>query len=149
MVDNLILYLIFQPNVCSEEYSFLFQCFNDLAKETHKTSYFTLLGDLYDQNLFGRASNFCFEKRLDYYIKAGNTSRIISILILVHQKVSDIKLKLRLEQAIIEHMKQKQRYTAADFQILLRYSSMGVTYPLSPAFVHFAFPQVVSHGTSP
>lgn len=147
MTDNLILYLIFQPNVCSEEYSFTFKCLDEFAKERGPKELFTLLGDLLDRNLYGRESCSCFEQRLEYYLRAENISRIISILILVHQKIHDADLKQKLELAIIEYMKKKQTYSISDFRTLLRYSGMGITHPLSPAFLHFNFPEVVAQGS--
>lgn len=151
MVDNLIIYLVFQPDVCCEEYTFMFKCLEELAKETSEKGFFTLLGDLLDRNLYGRSSVNCFEQRLNYYVQADNISRIVAILMLVHQKVYDCTLKQSLELAIVEKMSKKERYSIADFRVLLRYSSMGTSQPLTPAFKNFKFQEVISPGspTSP
>lgn len=146
MADSFILFLVFQPNVCSEEYSFIFKCFEEYAKEKSLNHLFTLIGDLFDRNIYGRSSCSCFEKRLEYYLKADNVSRIISILILIHQKIQDITLKQKIELSIIENMKKKDTYTVADFRTLVKYSGMGITHPLSPAFTNFKFAEVVSEG---
>jgi hypothetical protein len=146
LVDTLMLYLVFQPNVCTDEYSFAFRCMEEVANQKKNTSLFTFLGDLLDRNLYGRSSCSCFEQRIEYYVKADNISRIVSVLMLVHQKIQDIELKKKLELSIIENFKRKESYTVADFRILLRYSSMGITHPLSPAFKNYSFPDVVAQG---
>lgn len=144
LIDNMILFLIFQPNVTTDEYTFCFEALNEYAMDQNLTDYFVLLGDLLDANIYGTSSVHSFERRINFYIKSGNVSRLISVLMLMHQKASDYQLKERIEDQIVELMERKTSYSASDFKLLVTYSYMGVNKPLAPAFKNFKFAEVVA-----
>jgi hypothetical protein len=144
LIDNIILFLIFQPNVTTDEYTFCFEALHEYAMEKDLSDYFILLGDLLDANIYGTPSIYTFERRLNFYIRSGDISRQISILMLMHQKVNDKSLKQQIESQIFEMMESKTRYSISDFRLLITYSCMGVSKLLTPAFKHFDFAEVVS-----
>lgn len=144
LIDNIILFLVFQPNVTTDEYSFCFEALLEYVLEKNLTDYFVLLGDLLDANIHGTSGIYSFERRVNFYIRSGNISRQLSVLMLMHQKVSDRTLKERIEEQIIDMMEMKQTYSMADFRLLSTYSCMGVSKPLTSAFKHFQFVEVVA-----
>lgn len=143
-IDNIILYLIFQPNVTTEEYAFCFDALYEYALEFNLNDYFILLGDLLDANIYGTASAHTFEKRIELYLRSGNLSRQIGILMLMHQKVVDKQLKQQVELQIFDLVAKKTEYTISDFKLMITYSCMGVSQPISTAFKNFQFAEVVS-----
>lgn len=144
LIDNIILYLIFQPNVTADEYAFCFEGLYEYALDKQLNDYFILLGDLLDANIYGTSSVHAFEKRIGFYIKSGCINRLIGILMLMHQKMADKALKKKIELQILEMMGKKTSYTISDFKLMITYSCMGVSQPISTAFKHFQFTDVVS-----
>ena len=143
-IDNMILFLILQPNTTNELYAFSYECLYHYAETTEKNHLFLLLGDLLDANMYGLRGYDSFERRFEYYIKSRNINRICSILLLIHQKIHDRLLKEKVERSIVDLFKEKLTYEIGDFKFLLSYSTVGTTVPLSPSFINFKFQEGTS-----
>ena len=141
IVDDMIIFLVCQPNVYTDFYHYSFNCVFHYAKLTGRKKLFILLGDLLDQNIYGNSSYESFEKRFSMYLEAESAERISAVLLLVHQKTVDIELKKKLEEQIIQVFSMKKTYSLGDLKFLLTYSLAGISTPLSSAFKFFNFPE--------
>jgi hypothetical protein len=139
VVHNIVLFLVFQPDVSVPLYSFCFETLMFYATSTSQPHIFILLGDLLDAHFYGTKSQHSFEKRIKMYITAGDKTRCMSMLSLVHQRIQDKKLKVKLEKTICLLMNTKDYYTPEDLVFLVRYSFMGTSIPLSPHFKQISF----------
>lgn len=139
IINHMVLFLVFQPDVSTPLYSFCFETLMFYATSANQNSIFILLGDLLDPHFFGTKSQHSFEKRMKMYVTAKDNTRLISVLSLVHQRVQDKKLKIKLEKTICYMMHTKEYYTAEDIIFLVRYSFMGTSIPLSPNYKNIDF----------
>ena len=83
----MVIFLICQPDVNSDIYADCFEALYRHVQTTGKSEYLVLLGDLLDQDIYGAVGYYCFERRLKMYIESRSADRLVSILMLIHQRV--------------------------------------------------------------